>query len=1426
MKKKINLFIIIVLTIINCNAQQIISTNTVWNGNIFLSQKVIVQPGATLTIDSGTTIYTGYIDANSDNIGDVELIINGKLVIKGNLGCSKVKIMPYLQTTNKKYWTGITIRSNVPNDSINGLELYNADTALSIYSNTTITSLNIQNFGSFGICYKPTNTNTNLNVYTSKIKNGKNAIYSDNLDSKININWVLIDSCTNGVFNKNGLSDISSSIVINSTRLGVANMDGIMKISNCIIKNNYAFGIVNSSGNIGVNNCIIDSNVLGGILNSGTGENTVNNTNIRFNKGTQIEVTNYKFDLNMDGPFYPTLEYTPRIMINNNNILGDTLSTIYDTEGLFQAAGGGSSSGSINSLTPAQINNYPNGVNGFRQTVGRVSSFWLPRQLTMSGPINSYTTQIVDLYNGFAGCICFGANSCCVGMVKQILMNETRTSSFYCYQNNQYSGIFTLTPTFNVTKSIALYITRNSNGGTPLVNYTFDNIYRSFSLFGGKLISNSCDTGTLNFSNNNFGQANLPTFFFDNCNGINYSAFTIFPIATAGINLGQQLLDKDDFPSGYLKTNNNSDTICLGVNNTAQIIAPLVGGANYNWYYNGSLFQTTISNLFTVPVQGVWSCIIISPNCTIKTNSRKLIFITAPNVNITGNFTVCRGKSTTLTATGATSYIWSNNSTSNSITLTPQISDSIKVIGIASGCSALKSNFILVNQLPAVSISPFPSAVICQGANLNITASGNGRFIWSNGDSSNISTINSAGKYAVTLIDSNGCSKTSDSLLVLALPKPIASISYTGPLTVCKGGTVNLINNSANYTSFSWIKNNTFYSSGTINSIDINQSGNYKVIATGSNGCSDTSSEINVRINSLPIVNINSTLGSGLCQGDSNTLFINNRGLSVSWFRNGLTLANANTYQLRTNVAGNYFTVFTDSNNCVSRSDTFTNIINPKPNSIITKSKSAELCQGDSIELFSFASGTISKNWLKDGISTSNTTSSIVCKQTGNYQLVLINDFGCKDTSEITKVNINQYPVGYISYDKNIVCEGYRINLLANGPDSVSYQWQVNNTPISGANSIGYEASITGNYSVKLTSLNGSCNTMLTPVFIKINSNPIVTSRLLNQINLCEGDTGIIITDSIKGYQYQWIKDFVGLSGQNQYKLKASKNGAYSVQVIDSNGCVGTSNITNIYFSIKYPISITASGPTTICPGSSILLTAQTAPGREYSWYKDGQLLINTINNTYNASLTGIYTAKSGSSTDNCILTSNGISVIKTLGISLSTIMGSNSVKLFDTSNYSVNSSTSANYLWTVINGNVIIGNGTNTISILWNNKGQGNISVVGTTPENCTDSKNLQISISNNTAENEIENDKYFEIFPNPNNGKFSIILNSEKNNQSKEISIYSSLGEIVYKKSLLDQSYPLNISLENKFTDGIYLIEIVFNNSIFRKKLILSNK
>ena len=117
MKKNL-LFLFLSLLGFSLKGQIVISSNTTWAGSMFLSQKVIVGQGATLTIDPSTNIVIGYVDANGDNIGDVELEVNGKLIIKGNVACSPVVFGPLTTSTNNKYWKGIKINYNVANYSI------------------------------------------------------------------------------------------------------------------------------------------------------------------------------------------------------------------------------------------------------------------------------------------------------------------------------------------------------------------------------------------------------------------------------------------------------------------------------------------------------------------------------------------------------------------------------------------------------------------------------------------------------------------------------------------------------------------------------------------------------------------------------------------------------------------------------------------------------------------------------------------------------------------------------------------------------------------------------------------------------------------------------------------------------------------------------------------------------------------------------------------------------------------------------------------------------------------------------------------------------------------------------------------------------------------------------------------------------------
>lgn len=172
-KKHILVATLLFLQAIPAYSQLIISSNTTWTGSIFLSQKVIVNQGVTLTIEPSTNVLIGYVDANGDNIGDVEIEVNGKINVNGNLACAPVIFGPLNTTTNNKHWKGIKINSNVINDSIFGAIIYNAETPFNVLTNATIRDCKIRSFDNIGINFTPLTSNVILNIQSSSVKQGK-----------------------------------------------------------------------------------------------------------------------------------------------------------------------------------------------------------------------------------------------------------------------------------------------------------------------------------------------------------------------------------------------------------------------------------------------------------------------------------------------------------------------------------------------------------------------------------------------------------------------------------------------------------------------------------------------------------------------------------------------------------------------------------------------------------------------------------------------------------------------------------------------------------------------------------------------------------------------------------------------------------------------------------------------------------------------------------------------------------------------------------------------------------------------------------------------------------------------------------------------------------------------------------------------------
>ena len=72
--------------------------------------------------------------------------------------------------------------------------------------------------------------------------------------------------------------------------------------------------------------------------------------------------------------------------------------------------------------------------------------------------------------------------------------------------------------------------------------------------------------------------------------------------------------------------------------------------------------------------------------------------------------------------------------------------------------------------------------------------------------------------------------------------------------------------------------------------------------------------------------------------------------------------------------------------------------------------------------------------------------------------------------------------------------------------------------------------------------------------------------------------------------------------------------------------------------------------------------------------------------------------------------------------------------------------------------------------------------------------------------------------VFPNPNNGDFTISLPETRNTHLKVMNV---LGEIVYDRMLSDIHN--TISLPNKPT-GIYFIELENGSGIMRKKMLIN--
>jgi hypothetical protein len=206
----------------------------------------------------------------------------------------------------------------------------------------------------------------------------------------------------------------------------------------------------------------------------------------------------------------------------------------------------------------------------------------------------------------------------------------------------------------------------------------------------------------------------------------------------------------------------SSTAICAG----AVVTLNSSGATTYAWSNGATTAVTTATPASTT----VYTVVGTTPNSPCSTTKTIEINVFTATISVSNPTAICLGESTTLTASGADSYNWSNGGIGSSVNVSPVSTTVYTVNGVStvgSGtCASTATTQVTVNQLPVV-VAASTRTNICRFESTTLNASGANTYSWSTGSSSASIVVNPTVQttYTLTGTDANGC-KNSSTLLI------------------------------------------------------------------------------------------------------------------------------------------------------------------------------------------------------------------------------------------------------------------------------------------------------------------------------------------------------------------------------------------------------------------------------------------------------------------------------------------------------------------------------------------------------------------------------------------------------------------------------------------------------------------------------------
>lgn len=357
----------------------------------------------------------------------------------------------------------------------------------------------------------------------------------------------------------------------------------------------------------------------------------------------------------------------------------------------------------------------------------------------------------------------------------------------------------------------------------------------------------------------------------------------------------------------------NSNSIQLTVPNTF---------TSYQWYQNNTLIPNANSNQLSVNTSGNYYVNVTQGLCSVNSDTLTTSVQLAPISLITngGSNIICNGGSALLSAINlSTNYQWLlggspiSGATSSSYLVTTVGNYSLIQYNLLA-CSDTSNIISITNSSSSNPIinSALGSFTFCEGIANTLSITGNySSYEWylnnQSVSSQSVLNVSISGNYFVIVQDANGCIDTSNTTIINILPSPSINLFPTDT-TICTGDSATLVASSTQ--NYQWYYNNSIINGAILDSYLASQSGNYYVVGTSANNCTDTSNISSIQFFAPNNLSIQSPSNS-ICDGDNLQLSINNAA-QVLWS------TNETTNSISINDAGDYSVVITDINNCVA----------------------------------------------------------------------------------------------------------------------------------------------------------------------------------------------------------------------------------------------------------------------------------------------------------------------------------------------------------------------------------------------------------------------------------------------------------------------------------------------------------------------------